>query len=65
MPGMSGVELVRQARSKRPELRVVHVTGNPALLEPDLPAGDLVVAKPYRTGALLGAVRNALPRSGA
>jgi CheY-like chemotaxis protein len=61
MAGMSGIEFVRQARQRRPDLPVIYVTGH---AEPLMPEGidpeDRVMTKPYTPDALLEAVRRAL-----
>lgn len=62
MPGGSGVELVRQARERRPNLKVVYVSGNTLALEPDRLGGDATLGKPYAASALLHAVQKALRR---
>jgi len=61
MAGMSGIEFVRQARQRRPDLPVIYLTGH---AEPLIPEGidpaDRVLTKPYTPDALLEAVRRAL-----
>lgn len=54
MPGMSGVELVRRARSHRPELPVLLSSGytGRALSHEDLPDGCHFLSKPYSTKEL-------------
>ena len=61
MPGMSGTELMRQARDRQPALRVVLMsgfTGEP-LDDEDL-AGAALVQKPFSPGSLHAAVCAAL-----
>jgi signal transduction histidine kinase len=62
MPGgMSGVELAEQARSRRPELKVLLSTGYAGeLLNGEADHGWPVLRKPYRTEQLSDAVRRAL-----
>ena len=61
MPGNSGLELVRQARQRRPGLKVVYVSGaSLELQEPASHGSDVVVSKPYAANALLQAVSDAL-----
>ncbi len=63
MPGMSGIELVRQARARRPDLCVVYVSGDTGPLDAvRLEGEDGVLAKPYSAAALLGIVRTTLRR---
>ncbi len=61
MPGMSGVELVRQARALRPELPVLLVTGYG-----DLPNGDGAslprLGKPYQRAQLEAKIASLLQR---
>jgi CheY-like chemotaxis protein len=61
MAEMSGIEFVRQARHRRPDLPVIYLTGH---AEPLVPEGidpkDRVLTKPYTPDALLAAVRHAL-----
>jgi signal transduction histidine kinase/CheY-like chemotaxis protein/ligand-binding sensor domain-containing protein len=59
MPGMSGTELAAEARAVVPELRVVFVSGYTKQVDSDI-FTDLLVEKPFETGALLAAVRKAL-----
>jgi CheY-like chemotaxis protein len=64
MPGMSGVDLLEQARIKRPEIRAVFITGyvdHTRLGEKF--AGEVVVRKPFTMDQLAPAVRAALGQS--
>jgi CheY-like chemotaxis protein len=60
MPGMSGVELIRRARERRPGLRAVLVTGYADLNAFSPAEGDLVLQKPYRLDRLASSVAEAL-----
>jgi two-component system cell cycle sensor histidine kinase/response regulator CckA len=62
MPGMRGPDLAARLRSKRPELRVVFITGygnHP--FEQDLRPGDTFLTKPFGMEALLSALGEILP----
>jgi len=63
MPGASGVELVRELRTSRPDIRVLYLSGytNDAIgrhgvLEPGVP----FLAKPFRPAELARKVREVL-----
>jgi len=61
MPGMSGTELLERVRAKRPEIRVVFVTGYAD--QPQISGhfvGEIVVKKPFTADQLELAVRTAL-----
>jgi PAS domain S-box-containing protein len=60
MPGMSGVELIRRARERRPELRAMLVTGYADLAAFSPAEGDIVLQKPYRLERLGSSVNEAL-----
>ncbi len=63
MPGMSGPELVGQARSLRPGLRVLYTSGyarDAIIREGRLDSGDRLLSKPYRRAELALQVRAAL-----
>jgi signal transduction histidine kinase/ActR/RegA family two-component response regulator len=65
MAGMSGWEVARASRARRPELPVIMVTGWGDQLEPAqlaMSGVDVVVAKPYTRHALLEALSQALAR---
>jgi CheY-like chemotaxis protein len=62
MPGMSGVELIRRARERRPGLRAMLVTGYADLTAFSPAEGDLVLQKPYRLERLACGVIEALRR---
>ncbi len=61
MPGLSGVETVARARRRRPELRVLYMTGyaDAGGAQPDT-GGEKLLKKPFRLHELRGAVRDAL-----
>ena len=61
MPEMSGIELVERARSQRPELKAIFITGNvnPGRLSGKFP-DEIVLIKPFSMDQLVFAVRNAL-----
>jgi len=63
MPGMSGVELVRRARARHPQVAAIYVSGHPGdlALSPEGDAGAAaVLEKPFGREQLLGAVDDAL-----
>jgi two-component system, cell cycle sensor histidine kinase and response regulator CckA len=63
MPGMDGRELVEQARSRRPSLKVLYMTGytDDATLRHGVRRGEvLVLEKPFRSHTLAGRVRQVL-----
>jgi PAS domain S-box-containing protein len=60
MPGMSGVELIRRARERRPGLRAMLVTGYADLTAFSPTEGDLILQKPYRLERLASGVIEAL-----
>jgi PAS domain S-box-containing protein len=62
MPGMSGVELIRTARRRRPDLRALLVTGYAEVSAFSPADGDFVLQKPYRLERLAEAVAVALRR---
>jgi CheY-like chemotaxis protein len=61
MPEMSGIELVERARSQRPELKAIFITGNVnhGRLSGKFP-DEIVLRKPFSMNQLAFAVRNAL-----
>jgi hypothetical protein len=65
MPGMSGPELARAARSRWPGIAVLFVSGHTGADTPaDLTAhGGYLLGKPFTTEALLAAVAEALRRA--
>ncbi len=63
MPGMNGVELSRQARSRSPSLKVVFASGYSADLMPDRQANQertIALRKPYGRTELANALRTAM-----
>lgn len=63
MPGMSGKQLVDQARAKNPSLKVLYTSGyteNAIVHQGRLDPGVHLLAKPYRRIELANAVRRAL-----
>jgi two-component system cell cycle sensor histidine kinase/response regulator CckA len=63
MPGMDGCELVQQARSRRPTLKVLYMTGysDDATLRHGIEANcNVIVEKPLRSHVLAGRVREIL-----
>jgi PAS domain S-box-containing protein len=59
MPGLLGTETVRLARLKRPELKVLFVTGYADKFEPEM-TSDPLVMKPFKRASLAEAVGSAL-----
>jgi signal transduction histidine kinase/ActR/RegA family two-component response regulator len=62
MPGMNGVEVIRRARERHPELRALLVTGYADVAAFSPAEGDLVLQKPYRLAQLAASVAEALRR---
>jgi PAS domain S-box-containing protein len=63
MAGVNGFETVRRARAKRPELRVLFVTGYAETSALHTQAGhDPLIKKPFAVAELVEAVRQALQR---
>jgi PAS domain S-box-containing protein len=62
MPGMNGVEVIRRARERHPELRALLVTGYADVAAFSPAEGDLVLQKPYRLERLAASVAEALRR---
>jgi two-component system, cell cycle sensor histidine kinase and response regulator CckA len=62
MPGLLGTETMRLARIKRPELKVLFVTGYADKFELE-GATDPLIMKPFKPAALAEAVRNALQQA--
>jgi PAS domain S-box-containing protein len=63
MPGMGGIELSRELRARRPELRVLYLSGyteNLAVVEGPQDPGSDFLGKPFTASALLGRVRRLL-----
>jgi signal transduction histidine kinase/CheY-like chemotaxis protein len=61
MAGMSGIEFVRQARQRWPELPVIYLTGHAEPLDSEgVDPNDRVLTKSYTPDDLLEAVRRAL-----
>jgi CheY-like chemotaxis protein len=59
MPGMSGVDLAKQALERNPALKVLIITGFPSdagLF--DRPVGVAMLAKPFRRSALIEVLRS-------
>jgi CheY-like chemotaxis protein len=64
MPGLNGVETVRQARQRWPALRVLYITGYADLAGPDVQLGsEPVLQKPFRLNHLTAAVRDVMTRA--
>jgi signal transduction histidine kinase/CheY-like chemotaxis protein/integral membrane sensor domain MASE1 len=64
MPGrMSGLELARILRKRRPELPVLLATGYSQYVSPAAGEGFVLVEKPYRRDVLGALIRKALERS--
>ena len=61
MPGLLGTETVRLARLRRPELKVLFVTGYADKFEPEM-TSDPLIMKPFKRGTLAEAIGSALRR---
>ena len=57
MPGMDGLELIREAHKKDPELPVIIITGAENV---KAPAGVPILRKPFNKDALIQMIRGAL-----
>ena len=62
MPGINGVEVIRRARERHPELRALLVSGYADIAAFSPAEGDLVLQKPYRLAQLADSVAEALRR---
>jgi CheY-like chemotaxis protein len=63
MPGLNGIETIRQARRRWPALRALYVTGYADAGGTDLATGDdLLLKKPFRLRELTHAVAEAIRR---
>ena len=61
-PGMDGLALGAEARRRWPGVGVVYATGHPHFLDGRLLGPrERYLVKPFRPGALLGAVRRLMP----
>ena len=63
MPGMTGPELAKALRARRPGLRVLYMSGyTPGVLNPrgHLDENSSLLQKPFNRDALLAAVARAL-----
>jgi DNA-binding response OmpR family regulator len=59
MPGLNGLDLARHALVRRPEIKVLYVSGFWAHIANSLDRGELL-SKPYRAAELVARVRRAL-----
>jgi PAS domain S-box-containing protein len=64
MPGMSGPELARLARQRRPGLPVLFMTGYPNAQVLDRMSGGPMLRKPFKAAKLVAEIEAMLPRSG-
>ncbi len=60
LPGISGLQLARDARSRRPELRLVLATGDSGLQSEAAQLGAVLLVKPYQQDTLRQALDDAL-----
>ena len=64
MPGgMSGIDLARQLRERRPELPILLATGYSQYAPQIVDEGFVLVEKPYSRGALVAAIRAAVEQA--
>ena len=61
MPGMTGLELVRELRKRRPGLPVLMVTGYAEIQRASALDGMPILQKPYRADELVARIRATLP----
>jgi len=66
MPGMTGAQLATQARERRPDIKILFVTGYADVdaVQGSLGADQLILSKPYHFEALVKAVNDALAQGG-
>jgi CheY-like chemotaxis protein len=58
MPGsMDGLKLARFVRDRWPPIKIIATSGRVVVGADDLPAGSVFLAKPYRSGELVSALR--------
>jgi CheY-like chemotaxis protein len=62
MPGMSGTELVRQAKALKPDMCILFVSGDIGTTPLEAFAGHEVLAKPFTAFTLEQAVTRAVAR---
>lgn len=55
-PGCDGFELARRARQRRPELKVVYITGHAVHLAREGVEGSVLIPKPFDPDRLAGTV---------
>ena len=63
MPGgMTGIDLAREARTLRPQLKILFTSGyaDPAVVEDGMPANALWLGKPYSNADLAARLRELL-----
>jgi PAS domain S-box-containing protein len=60
LPGTSGLQLARDARSRRPDLRLVLATGDSGLQSEAARLGAVLLVKPYQQDTLRQALKDAL-----
>ena len=60
LPGISGLQLARDARSRRPDLRLVLATGDSGLQSEAAQLGAVLLVKPYQQDTLRQALEHAL-----
>src|SRR6201992_3195514 len=60
LPGVSGLQLARDARSRRPEIRLVLASGDSGLQSEAAQLGAVLVVKPYTPESLRQGLENAL-----
>jgi two-component system, NtrC family, sensor kinase len=61
--GMSGLELARTLRKRRPELPVLLATSYSQRVSPAAKEGFVLVEKPYRRDVMRASIQEALERS--
>jgi CheY-like chemotaxis protein len=58
MPGsMDGLKLARFVRDRWPPIKIVATSGQVHIEDDDLPAGSVFLPKPYRSGQVVGVLR--------
>jgi DNA-binding response OmpR family regulator len=64
MPGMSGRELARRLRQRKPGLKVLLISGYPDAQDEPETASVALIRKPFAGSALLGRIREVLDSKG-
>jgi DNA-binding NtrC family response regulator len=59
LPGtMNGLKFAAAAKARRPEMKIIIVTGYSAPKDDEIPSGSLFIPKPYNARKMIEAVRH-------